>query len=256
MAGTTNASTTAGTENVAPNAGYKKLGIIGGLGPMATVDLYRRIIEATDADCDQANLDITILNRPQTPDRTAYIVGESDQDYVPALRQAALDLEAMGCEVLCMPCMTGHHRFDESFGELTRAEMLSMPRETARWLADAGKHRVGIMATDGTRKSKVLENALVEAGLEAVYPDEEHQSMTMSIIYDDVKAGLPADMQAFDQVAAYLASQGCDSAVLGCTELSVINAPSEAHGMVIVDALDMLARAAVLACGAPLRAGF
>ena len=83
-------------EFMGQSAALKKLGIIGGLGPAATASLFMRIIEHTDAATDQDHIDITILNRPQIPDRTAYILGKSDESYVPAVREAALAARSDG----------------------------------------------------------------------------------------------------------------------------------------------------------------
>ena len=235
------------------NTAKKKLGIIGGLGPAATASLFMRIIDHTDAKTDQDHLDITILNRPQIPDRTAFILGKSEESYIPAVREAAFELERMGCEVICMPCVTGHYRSEETFGGLTSAHVVHMPLEAARYLAREGKQVVGVMATGGTGRAGVLQKALEAEGLQPVFPDEDNQAKVMSIIYDDVKAGLPADMQAFDEVCAHLRSRGCDSVLLGCTELSVIDAPAEAHGMMVVDALEVLALRSVEECGAAVK---
>ncbi len=231
----------------------KKLGIIGGLGPAATAHLFMRIVDLTDAPTDQDHIDITIFNRPQIPDRTAYILGKSNQSYIPAVREAALELEELGCEVICMPCVTGHYRSEETFGALTSARAVHMPIETAKFLAQAGKHTVGVMATDGTGRAGVLQNALESQGLAAVFPEPDFQKKVMSIIYDDVKAGRPANMQAFYDVCSHLRSRGCDSVILGCTELSVIAAPAVAHGMLVVDAMEVLAMRVVEACGARVK---
>ena len=235
------------------NENYKKLGIIGGLGPAATATLFARVIDLTEAETDQDHLDITILNRPQTPDRTAFILGKSDESYLPPLHEAALELEDLGCEELATPCVTGHYRSDEWAAGLQTAHLVHMPRETARYLALAGKRCVGIMATDGTGHARVLQNELEAYGLKAVLPDAENQAKVMSIIYDDVKRGRPANMRAFDEVSAHLREQGCDSVILGCTELSVINAPAKSHGMVVVDAMEVLAIRSVQECGAPVK---
>ena len=216
------------------NENYKKLGIIGGLGPAATATLFARVIDLTEAETDQDHLDITILNRPP-------------------LHEAALELEDLGCEVLATPCVTGHYRSDEWSAGLQTAHLVHMPRETARYLALAGKRCVGIMATDGTGHARVLQNELEAYGLKAVLPDAENQAKVMSIIYDDVKRGRPANMRAFDEVSAHLREQGCDSVILGCTELSVINAPAKSHGMVVVDAMEVLAIRSVQECGAPVK---
>lgn len=242
-----------GEQNASARASLKKLGIIGGVGPAATARLFTRIVELTDAAVDQDHIDITILNRPQIPDRTAYILGKSDESYIPAVRDAALELERLGCDVICMPCVTGHYRSDETFGALTRAHAVHMPIETAKFLVDMGKHTVGVMATDGTGHAGVLQSALESQGLVAVLPEPEFQAKVMSIIYDNVKAGRPADMQAFYDVCAHLRSRGCDSVILGCTELSVIPAPAVAHGMLVVDAMEVLAMRVVEECGAHVK---
>lgn len=235
------------------NSQYKKLGIMGGLGPAATATLFGRIIDLTEAATDQDHLDITILNRPQTPDRTAYILGKSDESYIGPLHDSALTLEGLGCQLLALPCVTGHHRSEEWSAGLTTAEVVHMPRETARYLARAGKRHIGIMATDGTGRARVLQDAFEAEGLQVTLPDAENQAKVMSIIYDDVKRGRRANMRAFDEVCAHLREAGCDAVVLGCTELSVINAPAKSHGMVVVDAMEVLAIRCVQECGAPVR---
>ena len=177
------------------------------IGPGGYGDLFARVIDLTEAETDQDHLDITILNRPQTPDRTAFILGKSDESYLPPLHEAALELEDLGCEVLATPCVTGHYRSDEWSAGLQTAHLVHMPRETARYLALAGKRCVGIMATDGTGHARVLQNELEAYGLKAVLPDAENQAKVMSIIYDDVKRGRPANMRAFDEVSAICVSR-------------------------------------------------
>lgn len=121
-------------------------------------------------------MNITILNRPQTPDRTAFILGKSDESYLPPLHEAALELEDLGCEVLATPCVTGHYRSDEWSAGLQTAHLVHMPRETARYLALAGKRCVGIMATDGHGARARVQNELEAYGLKAVLPDAENQA--------------------------------------------------------------------------------
>ena len=234
------------------NENYKKLGIIGGLGPAATATLFARVIDLTEAETDQDHLDITILNRPQTPDRTAFILGKSDESYLPPLHEAALELEDLGCEVLATPCVTGHYRSDEWSAGLQTAHLVHMPRETARYLALAGKRCVGIMATDGTGHARVLQNELEAYGLKAVLPDAENQAKVMSIIYDEIKRGEKGSREKFAAIDRWLRGSGCDAAILGCTELSVYRTY---HGLpdYYLDAMEILAERCITACGYKLR---
>lgn len=234
------------------NEQYKKLGIAGGLGPAATAALFLRIVELTQVGRDQDHLDITILNRPQTPDRTAYILGESSENYIPVMHDTVMQLESLGCGVVCVACVTAHNGSEQWAADLSSAKLVHMPREVARYLALAGKKRVGILATDGTRAAHVLQSALEEQGLEFAVPDEASQAKLMSLIYDEVKSGKPANMETFNQVAASLAQQGCDSVILGCTELSTIGAPPQLHNMLVADAQEVLAIRCVQECGAPV----
>ncbi|MBQ9690547.1 MAG: amino acid racemase [Eggerthellaceae bacterium] len=230
----------------------KKLGIIGGVGPAATAHLFSRIVGLTHASSDQEHIDITILNRPSIPDRTAYILGKSDLSYIPAVQAAVKDLEKAGCEVVCMPCVTGHAAFDECFSDSNTA-VVHMLNETANFLVKHGAQKVGILATDGTAQAGVLQAALNLAGLTPIFPDNANQKKVMSIIYDYVKAGKKPDMTLFYDVCEHFASQGCDSIILGCTELSLIGAPKTIFKMQVVDALEVLAQNCVVACGAQLK---
>lgn len=240
-------------EGRAGNASYKKLGIIGGLGPAATVYLYDRIVSLTDAALDQEHLDITILNRPQTPDRTAYLLGRSHEDFAPVVCAAARDLVGLGCEVICIPCMTSHAAVDEIERACSPARLLNFPHVVAADLRARGCRRVGILATTGTVTTGFLQRALADDGLDTRVPAPEGQELVESLIYDDVKAGRPADMSKFERACDDLAAQGCDSVILGCTELPLIHAPETYRDMYVADSLDILARAAITACGAPLR---
>lgn len=238
----------------------EKLGIIGGMGPAATARLLSRIVELTAADRDQDHLDVTVLNRPSVPDRTAFLLGRPDApSFVPALVDMARDLEALGCTVLAMPCNTAHARVEEVREQLARARIVDMPRETAAFLHDLGCTNVGVLATDGTLAARVYQDALAEEGLAVVVPPDESQRKVMGIIYDGVKAGRPVPQEDVLGMLDAVAAAGCDGVVLGCTELSVLSTPARHRGAPVVDALDVLAWRCVQECGAPacdLRASY
>lgn len=232
----------------------EKLGIIGGLGPAATARLFSQIVAYTDADCDQDHLDVTILNRPSIPDRTAFLLGKPGaESFVAPMRAAAVELESAGCTVLATPCNTAHARLGEIASPLARAHFVDMPLSAARFARDLCCRRVGVLATDGALASEVYQRALGAVGLEVAIPDASVQETVMGIIYDDVKAGRVADPCKVESVCDAMAHAGCDGIVLGCTELSLLGLPRRRGGVCIVDALDVLAWKCVTECAAKAR---
>ncbi len=229
----------------------KTLGIIGGLGPMASAYLLQLIIEMTDAKTDQEHLDVILFDRPGVPDRTAHILDPSKPSPLPSMKNTARTLEKLGAGVLCAPCVTSHYFYKE-LSESVSVPFLNMVAETAAELKAADKKRPGIMATTGTVSTGLFQNAFAAAGLEAVVPGEKGQKLVMSLIYDEIKAGKPADPRKFKAVREELLAAGCDAVVLGCTELSLIK-KSAGLGEGYLDALEVLAKRAVTACGGPLK---
>lgn len=230
----------------------QKLGIIGGVGPMATALFMEYIIEMTDAAVDSEHIDMLIHNCPQIPDRTQFILGRSNDD--PSIRMIEIGkmLETNGCELIAIPCITANFFYDKVSGALTKP-LLDGVEETAALINDSRNriNKVGIMATDGTVKSGLFQRALGQYDIECVVPSEDNQKLVMSLIYDDVKAGRPMDNSVYDKlnkVSCELYSNGANIIILGCTELSVIG---KAMGLKdgYVDALRALAQKAVINCG-------
>ena len=226
-------------------------GIIGGLGPMATAYLLQLIVDMTDAKTDQEHLDAIIFNRPGVPDRTAYILDHSKPSPVPPMVDMAQKLEALGVCAIGTPCVTAHS-FHEELQSSVKVPFIHMVQETAAYLKAAGCRKAGIMATSGTVHMGLFQTALTEVGLDYALPDEAMQKNVMSLIYDNVKAGLPADMAKFRAVSDALRKDGCDAIILGCTELSIIKRDNEI-GSGYLDALEVLARAAILTCGKKIK---
>ena len=232
----------------------KTLGIIGGLGPMATAYLLQLIIEMTDAKTDQEHLDVIVFDRPNVPDRTAHILDHRKPSPLPSMTATAQTLERLGAGCLCAPCVTSHYFYRELSGAVS-VPFLNMVEETAKELNSAGKKRPGILATTGTVSTGLFQRAFEAQGLSAVLPDQRGQELVMSLIYDDIKAGKPADPEKFRQVSEMLHRDGCDCIVLGCTELSLIK-KAAGLGTEYLDALEVLSKRAVEACGAPLKSKY
>ena len=225
----------------------KKLGIIGGLGPMASAQFLQLLTAMTDADCDQEHIEAILYSRPQTPDRTAYLLGKCPDSPLPVMLDSAKTLESLGCGVLVIPCMTAYS-FAEEIAAQCSAELIHPIKESAKVLKARGMSKIGIMATDGTLQIGTFQKALTEEGLTPLVPDATNQREVMSIIYRDVKSGRPADLEQFHAVAHSLRAGGAECVILGCTELSVIKQTQEI-GRGFLDAMEVLAVRAIEACG-------
>ena len=233
---------------------FGTLGVLGGLGPMATAYFLELTVEFTDAARDQEHLQSIVMNAPTIPDRTAFILGKSQDNPVEPMVKLGRQLKDLGATVIATPCITAHY-FHSQLQEGIGIPMLHGIECVARQLKEAGVQRVGLMATDGTVQSGIFQQKVEELGMELVLPDEEGQAAVMSLIYDQVKAGKTPNLGLFHQVKKSLRQAGAQVVVLGCTELSILkkNAPL-GHG--IVDALEVLAQQAVLACGKPVKAQY
>ena len=232
----------------------KTLGIIGGLGPMASAYLLQLIIEMTDAKTDQEHLDVILFDRPQVPDRTAHILDPAKPSPLPSMRDTAQTLERLGAGIICAPCVTSHCFYPELAASVS-VPFLHMVEEAGRELLAAGKKRAGILATTGTVKMGLFQKALESAGVEWAIPGEAGQRLVMSLIYEDIKAGRPANMGKFQRASEELFDQGCDCLILGCTELSLVKRDIPlGHGY--LDALEVLSKRCVEACGAPLKEAY
>lgn len=230
------------------------LGILGGLGPMATAYLLELIIDMTDAKTDQEHLDVIVFNRPNVPDRSAFILGKSTLSPIPSMIDTAEKLEALNCSHIAMPCITAHSFLPE-LQESVKIPFIDMAHETAAELKKANKKNVGIMATSGTISAGTLQKALENAGITPHIPNDDMQQLVMEIIYDDVKAGNKVDMNKFNLVTDELISLGCDSIILGCTELSIVKRDEEI-GDIFIDVLDVLSKRSIELCGGKVKKEF
>ncbi|MBR6514279.1 MAG: aspartate/glutamate racemase family protein [Clostridia bacterium] len=225
----------------------KLLGILGGLGPMSTAYFYEMITEHTEALCDQDHIDMIISSSATTPDRTGYILGNSDSNPAPRMIADAKKLVDFGADVIAIPCNTAHYFYSE-VQENISVPIIHIVYETLRCCKALGAEKIGIMATDGTVLSNTYQRIADEFGVECIVPSADNQQRVMDIIYKSVKQGKPVDMDVFYAVSRELTKKGCDRIILGCTELSLIKRD---HGLdsFYIDALEVLAWRSILFCG-------
>lgn len=229
----------------------KILGVIGGLGPIATAHFMELCINMTDARTDQEHLPMIVYNMPFVPDRTAYILDNTKENPLPKMLEIGKNLCNQGAACVAIPCMTAHYFFEELEAGIP-APVLNGVRETVLHLKENGITKVGIMATDGTVRSGIFHRELLAQGLQPVVPGQEAQEDVMHLIFNNVKAGKSAEMDRFYAAAEDLRHQGAQAIILGCTELSLIKRDREI-GPGFVDAMEVLAREALRACGRPVK---
>lgn len=230
------------------------VGILGGVGPMATVYFMQRILQMTDAGRDQDHVDMLVWNHASIPDRTAYIVGDSDESPGPVMAEDARQLEAAGATFIAVPCNTARAFLDEVQAAV-EIDVLDIVAETvdAAQAAIPGLTTLGILATDGTLHSRIYHDTAIERGLTPVEPDDVVQKDVMSMIYDGVKAGMPVERERFDAAVAHLRAKGAGAIVLGCTELSILQTDLAVDEPDVIDSLDALAARTVTLAGGRLR---
>lgn len=243
-------------------AGVRRLvGVIGGVGPLATVYFLEKVVRLTAAERDQDHVDMIVFNHASIPDRTAYVVGTPDEAGNPPLNPGpvmaddARRLEGFGVDFLVLPCNTAH-TFTQEIVDAVDVPLLSIVEET---VAEAQRRepelrRAAVLATTGTVRSGVYQRALEARGIEALSPDAADQELVMRVIYEQVKAGRAVDLEMLGGVVERLVDAGAQVVLLGCTELSVV---AQDSGLLddprYVDSLDVLARATILRAGGALR---
>ena len=227
------------------------LGIIGGLGPMATAYFMQLITEMTDAVTDQEHLRMVIFSAPDIPDRTEYIIGKSDNSPLSGILEAGLSLKKIGADVIAIPCITAHY-FQGDIENGLGITTLNVIAGCSDLLAKRNVKKVGLMATEGTVKSNLFQREFKKKGITVLIPEKKDQDIVTSLIYNDVKKGRNPDMSAFYYVKNKLLQSGAEIVILGCTELSVIKRDNDT-GDRVLDAMEVLASMAINACGKKVR---
>lgn len=228
------------------------MGVLGGMGPEATVAFLARVVALTPAVRDQDHLRVVVDCNPKIPDRTTAIQGRGPSP-LPMLAASVEALGRAGAEFIAIPCVSAHAFIDELV-RLASLPILSILDVVATGVASdrRGYRTVGLLGTSGTIEAGLFERRLVEAGLDVVRPRVGDQRLVGDVIYR-IKADLsPATRRASTRtlraVATRLVASGAQAVVLGCTELPLVLGPSQTR-VPLFDSLEMLARAAVREAG-------
>lgn len=226
---------------------HRPIGIIGGMGPAATADLFTKIIHATPARRDQDHIHVIIDSNPKCPDRAAFLAGRGP-DPRPAMIRSARTLIDAGAELLALPCNTAHAFYDDLAAAVS-VPVLHMMEEVAAVLRldYPALLRIGLLGTPVTVGLGLYHRALAADGLEVIVPDEVNQRAVTRAVYghDGVKAGQYETARAYLLRATdALVKAGAEAIILGCTELPLIINQADAP-VPLIDATVVLAQAAV-----------
>ncbi|MCP3855388.1 MAG: amino acid racemase [Actinomycetia bacterium] len=229
-----------------PSSEDKTVGIMGGMGPEATIDLMRRVVEATPAGDDIDHVRMLVDNNPKVPSRIEALIEGTGETPVPHLVDMARGLEQQGADFLVIACNTAHHYHSE-VAAAVGVPVLNMVALAARHIVEAHPDtgRVGLLASTALQLVHLYEPAFAGHGIEVVYPTPELQDQVMDLIRA-VKAGQATDAQIrrYREAAADLVANGAQCLLIACTELSVVTSGLEVAAPVH-DASEILAQAVV-----------
>ena len=197
--------------------------IIGGMGTSATETYLHQLNERTPATNDQEYLNYILVNHATVPDRTDYILDHSKPSPLPPLLTDFKQQAALKPDFFTLPCNTAHYFYDE-LTKATDIPILHMPREAVKWIAQnlPNAKKVGLISTEGTRADHIYDDEIKNAGYELVLPDDKIQQQTNELIYANVKEKNSVDRALYHEILRQMFEEkGCDTVVLGCTELSL-----------------------------------
>jgi len=235
-------------------AGEKFLGVLGGVGPLATVYFTQLLVNMTDAQEDQGHISCLIFNHAAIPDRTDYIIDPSKPNPLPVMMEDAKLLEKFGADMIVIPCNTAHYFYEQIQGSVS-IPIVNIIEETVHFAAQQvpGLTKLGILATKGTLQAGSYQKACAKFGIDCAIPCPADEGALMDIIYHQVKAGRNVDFDAFLRIADAMRGSGCEALVLGCTELSIIRSDFSLRRADIIDSMEVLARVSIERCGKKIR---
>ena len=236
------------------------LGILGGCGPAAGAHFYERLIALTEARTDADHVDVLLSGRASTPDRTHAMLHGERGAMDALLRDAALLADA-GVDLLALPCHTAHAYLPELRSSL-HVPLLDMVEMTVEEAFRRSKSRLGVLCTEGTRRTGIYDRAAAGYGLRVIYPSPSVQKQVNFLIYEVLKQGRTDFGAGVRTALADLAAQGCDAVSLSCTELSLPATMTPPHlyswngklrEIPVIDPIELLAKRAIIACGRHLK---
>ncbi|UCE06199.1 MAG: aspartate/glutamate racemase family protein [bacterium] len=239
----------------------KLIGIVGGVGPHAGLDLVRKIFNQTEAKSDQQHLPLALLSLPQeVEDRTAFLSGRTTNNPAYGIVKVITKLVAIGTSVVGIACNTAHapQIFNVIVEETNKAniivKLVNMIDEVSEFIRDnyADVKNIGILGTMGTFKTGIYETALKGEHFNVIVPNERFQQTVHDAIYDH-ELGIKAQSDPATKTAqlklmeaiAHLKDRGAEAVILGCTEIPLAISENKINDILIIDPTLILARALI-----------
>lgn len=239
----------------------KMIGIVGGMGPYATVDLVQKILDQTNANDDQSYLPMAILSAPHAiGDRTEFLLGQSNINPAFAISKIIKKLTSIGANIVGIPCNTAHAPqifnvvLEELKSENSEFRLIHMIHKVAEFIQ---KHysafkNIGVLCTTGSYKTGVYSNVFKETGFNPIMPNGEKQDLLHKAIYDR-EYGIKSQSNPVTEIAKsqiikvirHLNGRGADVIILGCTELGMAIPDQKIENTTIIDPTLVLARALI-----------
>ncbi|MEB3025409.1 MULTISPECIES: aspartate/glutamate racemase family protein [unclassified Parvimonas] len=224
-----------------------KLGVIGGMGPLATVKFYDKVVLNTEAHNDNEHIDLIVLNHSTMPDRTRCIIENKDTEFLNEIKKDLEILDEIGVDVVAIPCNTSHYFYDE-FKNFANLKIINMIEETILEIKRRGLKKVAVFGTLGTLNSKVYNKYAEKNGIEVKELSLEDKNSVMDIIYK-IKETNNLENKKFVEIL----NKYCDDETIGiiaCTELSLLDI---SKNMNTIDALDVLVNKSIEYSGAKIK---
>lgn len=244
----------------ARNSSRPVIGVVGGMGPYAGVDLVKKIFDETEAAGDQEHVPVALFSFPdRIADRSAFLLGNSDINPADSLAEIATMAHRAGASVIGIPCNTAHAEpiFDDLLRRLAESNidvhLLHIVAEAVRYVREALPtiSTVGVLSTLATYRFKLYDRKIEAAGLRCVTPDDDVKIDVINKSIFEPPHGIKAQSNPISPVARdalihairHLKERGAEAVILGCTELPLAVTEPEIEGLPIVDPTRILARA-------------
>jgi aspartate racemase len=223
----------------------KTVGVIGGMGPEATIEFMRRLVTAVSAKDDADHLHVIVDNNPKIPSRIKALIEGGGEDPEPCLVDMARKLEAAGADFLVIPCNTAHY-YLPAIAKSIRIPVLDVVALTIDKLNALERRpaRIGMLASPAVRLVGLFEKRLVASAYQVLFPNPETEGRLLDVIRA-VKSGhiTPSHHRTYEAIANHLADDGADTLLVACTELSLLPALERREAR--FDTLDVLVEATV-----------